>query len=121
MIKNQKDYEKAMRAMIRRVQNGDPPVDKHASIEDMEILADCIKAGYINGTTTHFSAHSQKEEELRTLDGKMHPKVYNNVIPLKGLVFLNPQKDWKFIIPTVISLIALLKSFFPLLLPLFSK
>jgi hypothetical protein len=70
----------------------------------MEILADCISAGYVNGELM------RDGKELRTLDGKIHPIIYNSHIPLKGIAFLHPQLDWKFIIPTIISILALLCS-----------
>ena len=110
MLKTKKDFEKAMRTMILRVQSGDTISDKTASIEDMEVLAECIRNGYINGRLTSSTSH--KSEEFRTLDGKIHPQIINNIIPLKGLIFLHPQKDGKFIIPTAISLIALIVSIF---------
>ena len=104
MIRSQREYRKAMRKMIRRVQCGEEIDARKESIEDMEILADCISAGYINGELEHDG------KSIRTLDGKIHPIVFNSHIPLKGLAFLHPQIDWKFIIPTIISVIALLCS-----------
>lgn len=105
-INNESDYKKAMRAMILRVQSGEH-IDTFAeSVESMEILSDCIKLGYINGTVEHDGL------SLRTMDGKMHPVVHNSHIPLKGIAFLHPQPDWKFWIPTLISLAAFIKSFF---------
>ena len=92
------------RKMIRRIQSGEEIDSWRESSEDMEILADCIVAGYVNGEL------KDDGKTLRTMDGKIHPIVFNSHIPLKGLAFLHPQIDWKFIIPTIISIIALLCS-----------
>lgn len=104
MIKSQREYKKAMRRMISRVQRGEHIDIWNESTENMEILADCISAGYVNGELM------RDGKELRTLDGKIHPIIYNSHIPLKGIAFLHPQLDWKFIIPTIISILALLCS-----------
>ena len=90
--------------MISRVQRGEHIDIWNESTENMEILADCISAGYVNGELM------RDGKELRTLDGKIHPIIYNSHIPLKGIAFLHPQLDWKFIIPTIISILALLCS-----------
>lgn len=105
-ISNESDYKNAMRVMIRRVQSGEAIDTFSESVEDMEILSDCIRLGYING------AVEQDGRPFRTLDGKMHPVIHNSHIPLKGIAFLHPQPDWKFLIPTLISLAAFVKSFF---------
>ena len=104
MIRSQREYKRAMRKMIRRIQSGEEIDSWRESSEDMEILADCILAGYVNGEL------KDDGKTLRTMDGKIHPIVFNSHIPLKGLAFLHPQIDWKFIIPTIISIIALLCS-----------
>ncbi len=106
MIRSQREYKRAMRKMIKRVQSGEIIDSWNESFEDMEILADCILAGYINGEVFHDG------EVIRTMDGKIHPTIFNSHIPLKGLAFLRPQVDWKFIIPTIISAVALLCSLF---------
>ena len=99
MIRSQREYKRAMRKMIRRIQSGEEIDSWRESSEDMEILA-----GYVNGEL------KDDGKTLRTMDGKIHPIVFNSHIPLKGLAFLHPQIDWKFIIPTIISIIALLCS-----------
>ena len=104
MIKSQREYKRLMRTMIRRVQRGEEIDSWKENYEDMEILADCISAGYINGEI------KTDGKPARTMDGKIHPVVFNSHIPLKGIAFLHPQIDWKFIVPTVISIIALLCS-----------
>lgn len=87
MISSEEEYYEAMREMIRKVQNGyEPPFD--ASIEEMEIFADCIRNGYLLGKTTYIDRDGI-EQELRTMDGKMHPELINNVVPPKGLAFLS--------------------------------
>ena len=79
-----------MKDMIRKVQAGyEPPFD--ADAEELEVLSDCIKNGYIRGRTTYF--HNGKEQELRTLDGKMHPEIINHIIPPKGLAFLSENDE----------------------------
>lgn len=105
-INNECDYKRAMRDMIRRVQSGEDIDSFSESVEDMEILSDCIRLGYVNGTVEHDGL------TLRTMDGKMHPVIHNSHIPLKGVAFLHPQPDLKFWIPTLISLAAFVKSFF---------
>lgn len=105
MIKSEREYIRAMRNMVKRIQNGEQINVMSNSVEELEILADCIRCGYINGTV------EDGERAFRTMDGKIHPRIFNNHIPLKGIVFLNPRPDWKFLIPTAISLIALAGSF----------
>lgn len=44
MITSEEEYREAMREMIRKVQDGyEPPFT--ASVEEMEIFSDCIRAG----------------------------------------------------------------------------
>lgn len=105
MIKSEVEYIKEMRNMVKRVQSGEHIDTQNASIQDLEILCDCIKLGYINGTI------EKNGVQERTLDGKIHPTVFNAHIPLKGIAFLHPKPDWKFLLPLLISLVALVKSF----------
>lgn len=105
MIQTEREYLRAMRNMVKRIQNGEQINVISGSIEDLEILADCIRSGYINGSI------EDGKHSVRTMDGKIHPTVFNNHIPLKGIAFLHPRPDWKFLIPTIISLIALVGSF----------
>lgn len=91
MISSNQDYIDAMKEMIRKVQSGyEPPFN--AGVEELEILSDCIKNGYIRGRTTYVASDG-REHELRTLDGKMHPEIINHVIPPKGLAFLDNSSD----------------------------
>lgn len=86
MINSEDEYYEAMRDMIRKVQAGyEPPFT--ASVEEMEIFADCIRAGYLIGKTTYIDRDGI-EQESRTMDGKMHPELTNHVVPPKGLAFL---------------------------------
>ena len=89
MISSNQDYRNAMKEMIRKVQSGYEP-SFNASDEELELLSDCIKEGYIRGRTTYIDGNGH-EQELRTLDGKMHPEIINHVIPPKGLAFLSEQ------------------------------
>lgn len=92
MIQSENEYYEAMRTMIRKVQQGyEPPFT--ADAEELEILSDCIKAGYLIGKTTYIDMDGV-ERESRTLDGKIHPELTNHVVPPKGLAFLNsPIED----------------------------
>lgn len=86
VITNEEAYYGAMREMIRKVQQGyEPPFKSDA--EELEIFADCIRSGYLIGETTYID-YQGKEQEHRTLDGKMHPILYNHVVTPKGLAFL---------------------------------
>ena len=48
MISSNQDYRNAMKEMIRKVQSGYEP-SFNASDEELELLSDCIKEGYIRG------------------------------------------------------------------------
>ena len=102
MITSEKEYDKAMRKMILRVQSGESLNFLEMNVEDREILRDCIDRGFVNGTNEHG----------RTQDFAPCPIVYNSFIPFKGVAFLRPAPDWKFLIPTAISIIALIVSIF---------
>lgn len=108
MLQSQRDYEKALRAMLLRVQRADSldDVQPHQmSMEDAEILTDCIKQGYLRGIT------EEKGSELRTLDGKAHPVLLSTVITPKGAAFLKPKRtDIKATVALIISILALLVS-----------
>lgn len=87
MISSSQEYTEAMKDMVRKVQKGyEPPFS--ADADELEILSDCIKEGYIRGRTTYIDSDGH-EKELHTLDGKMHPEIINHVIPPKGLDFLD--------------------------------
>lgn len=86
MIETEEEFLQAMRDMIRKVQDGyDLPFS--ASTEEAEVLAECIRRGYLYGTIT-ISSKSGKDMEFRTLDGKIHPVLYNRVVSPDGLAFL---------------------------------
>lgn len=94
MIRNQTDYRIAMCNMIRRVQtakSADEISDAKMSLEEAEILMDCIENGFVRGKTTYLSKDGE-EMDRRTLDGMPHPWVYSTVITLKGLEFLKPDR-----------------------------
>lgn len=103
-------YEEAMRDVIRRVQRGEISHAPNGSIEEMEVIADCIRLGYINGRLNL----NGETEPFRTLDGKIHPEILNNHIPLKGLCFLQPDKTaqkagaamWLSLIALVVSILS---------------
>ncbi|WP_195278929.1 hypothetical protein [Clostridium sp. J1101437_171009_A5] len=108
MLRSQRDYEKALRAMLLRVQRADSldDVQPHQmNLEDAEILMDCVKLGYLHGRAEN------KGAELRTMDGKAHPVLLNTIITPKGLAFLRPKHtDIKATAAIVISILALLVS-----------
>lgn len=94
MIRNQTDYRKAMCSMIRKIQSArsaDEINSMEMSIEEAEILNDCIENGFVRGETSAQNAAGQ-EIPLRTMDGKAHPVIHNTVITLKGLEFLKPDR-----------------------------
>lgn len=85
MIDSEHKFKRAMRRMIKRIINGQSPLPDNPSREDYEVLTECIKAEYIL---------SLQDEDLtiRTMDGCPHPVPNCEVIPLKGLAFLKPDK-----------------------------
>lgn len=94
MIRDQADYRKAMCDMIHRIQKAKSPEEINTmemSIEDAEILNDCIENGFVRGETYATNSNGKKFP-LRTMDGKAHPEIYNTVITLKGLEFLKPNR-----------------------------
>ena len=91
MIRSEKEFNAAMRRMIRRVQAGELLIDP-ANPEDAEVLAECIKNGYLNGSITVKDPRTGEEREYRTKDGKIHPRLYNTIVPKAGLAFLNSEK-----------------------------
>ena len=120
MLNSQKEYKAAMRKMIRYVQSEHfscqtPPLNSN---EDREVLADCIRNGYINGTIHETGKPPALARENRLITGDILPIVYNSVIPLKGLIFLEPDKEerrvrvafWASLVAVLVSLAALLVS-----------
>ena len=108
MLHTEKEYNSAMRQMILRVQQA-ASVDEintwDMSIEEAEILLDCVASGYLIGKVPKNIA------ECRTLDGKAHPELFNTVITPKGLAFLKPPRtDLKATIALIVSAIAALIS-----------
>jgi len=116
MISREKDYIKAMRAMIARVGETESVQDIDTfqmSLEEAEILSDCINEGYLIGTAT---------PDMRTLDGKMHSELINNVITPKGLAFLKPNKtERKSNVALITSIVAVSISFFAFLTTLIAN
>lgn len=98
-----------MKKMLLKVQDGyEPPFE--ADIEELELFADCIRKGYLLGKVSYIDGDGV-EQELRTMDGKMHPELSNHIITPAGLAFLNPEKaDKRPMVALVVSVIALLVS-----------
>lgn len=87
MIKTEKAFLKEMRRMIRCVSEGKDPLHSPPRQEDYEVLAECINRGYL------LSAGNFKGGNVvRSLDGSPHPMYNPNVVPLKGLSFLKPDR-----------------------------
>ena len=95
MIKNEKEYSRAMRAMIVRVQSAEDADEINCAqmtMEEREILFDCITDGYVRGKTTDVIGKDRHMINLRMMDGSARPEVYNTIITLKGLCFLKPDR-----------------------------
>ena len=108
MLKSQRGYEKALRAMLRQVQGAASlsEIQPHQmNREDSEILMECIKLGYLLGET------EKNGVELRTKDGKAHPELHSTSLTPKGFAFLRPKRtDIKATVSLCISILALLVS-----------
>ena len=90
MLHTEKEYNSAMRQMILRVQQA-TSVDEintwDMSIEEAEILLDCVASGYLIGKIP------KNITECRTLDGKAHPELFNTVVTPKGLAFFKTSTN----------------------------
>lgn len=84
MIKTEKEFTNEMRKMIRKVSSGENPFHTPPTRDDIEVLAECINRGYL------LSLDNRNND--RTLDGKPHLNLITDVVPLKGLSFLNPDR-----------------------------
>ena len=67
MISSNQDYRNAMKEMIRKVQSGYEP-SFNASDEELELLSDCIKEGYIRGRTTYIDGNGHEPVSYTHLD-----------------------------------------------------
>ena len=116
MIKTKRDYDNAIRAMIRRVQRAKDKDEFNTfkmSAEEAEILLDCITAGYLIG---------EIQEPYRTMDGKAHPELTNTFVTPKGLAMLEPSKtERKGNLAIVTSISAVLISAFALVVSLLAN
>ncbi len=111
-IRSMRGYNAAIRKMIRSVQRGYDP-SRSTDTQELELLADCIRNGYLIGRVSSPDPKTGVEHELRTLDGKMHPELFNQIVPPKGLAFLKPAaSDIRSVIAICISVLALLVSLF---------
>lgn len=114
MIKTERGYRRAMKRMIKRVRSTDDIAELDSSKMDpldAEILYDCIAEGYIRGKLTDTLGRDKHKIELRAMSGKALPEVYNNIITLKGLAFLKPDRTrLKANIALAISICAMLIS-----------
>ncbi len=108
MIKSEREYNRAVREMLRRVQLASSVDEFHSdkmSVQESEILADCIKREFLIGRV------SDSTGEFRTEDGKMHPELLNTLITPRGYAFLKPQKtDVKATVALIVSIVAVVVS-----------
>lgn len=112
MFLSKREYEDEMRRMMLRVrQNGNTDFTDLSPAE-AEVLLDCIKMGYVIGEATKWDSDKHAMTDMRDIYGKATPCVISNIIPLKGMTFLERKADWKFIFPVLISIAALLVSIF---------
>lgn len=108
MLKSEKEFEKAMRKVIRSVLNEKYPPDSLSKREDLEVITECIEQGYL---LSRYEKDGKKV--LRTADGTPHPKVVTEIVPLKGLKFLSPDRtNLKSNIALILSALAFLVSLF---------
>lgn len=87
MIKSERAFTKAMRKMISNIADGKSPYHDPPTDDDCEVLAECISRGLLLS-----AAPLDGGNVLRTMDGKAHPMVNTQVVPLKGLAFLHPDR-----------------------------
>ena len=80
MIKTAHDYEAAMKSMVRHIANGEPYLSSPPTRDELEILTECVKKGYLLSLSDEEGA-----SVMRTMDGMPHPEVNTTVVPLKGL------------------------------------
>ena len=113
LLNTERKYQNAMKRMIKRIQKtGDIPDPRNLSDQDAEILMDCVKQGFLIGEAQGWDERRHAFIDHRVLTGKAMPEVHSATIPLKGVIFLKPTIDWKFVVPTAISIAALIITFF---------
>ena len=107
VIKSEKDYIKAQKEMLLRIQEMklEDVNTRNMSTDEAEILMSCVKAGYLIGR------YEENGLELRTMDGKAHPELFSTSITPSGAAFLKPNNsDAKATIALIISFLALIVS-----------
>jgi hypothetical protein len=87
MIKTAHDYEAAMKSMVRHIANGEPYLSSPPTRDELEVLTECVKKGYLLSLSDE-----EGTSVMRTMDGMPHPEVNTTVVPLKGLMFLKPDR-----------------------------
>ena len=117
MINSAHAFEAAMKKMVRNIANGERYLSSPPTRDELEVLTECIKQGYLlslsdaNGGTV-----------LRTMDGTPHPMANTEVIPLKGLVFLKPDRaQRRSIVALIVSICAAAISLMALLVGLLAN
>ena len=110
MIKSARNFESAMKSMVRHIANGEPYLSSPPTRDELEVLTECVKKGYLLSLSD-----AEGASVMRTMDGMPHPEVNTTVVPLKGLMFLKPDRTQRrsiaalvvSICAAVISLVAL--------------
>lgn len=101
MIETEEEFLQAMRDMIRKVQDGYEPT-LSASAEEREILAECIRRGYLYGAVGSSSkpekikeysiVESGRTRKCRVSYSKILPVLYNHVVSPYGLALLTSEE-----------------------------
>lgn len=87
MIKSERQFNRAMRKMIRRVIAGKRPLPENPTRDDLEVLAECVKRGYIFSATTN----ERGEMPRNQLGVPIVDYISEQTFLLPGLVFLHPD------------------------------
>lgn len=87
MIKSERQFNRAMRKMIRRVIAGERPLPENPTRDDLEVLAECVKRGYIFSATTN----ERGEMPRNQLGVPIVDYISEQTVLLPGLVFLHPD------------------------------
>lgn len=113
MIKTVRAFKRAMREMIRRVANGERPLPENPTHTELEILAECVKRGYMSVcSVTEKGEIPRNQLGIPIVDYLSEPSVL-----YPGLVFLHPDRaEVRANIALIISTISLLSTLLPPLL-----
>lgn len=112
-IKTERAFKRAMRRMICCVANGKRPLPEKPTHTDLEVLAECVKRGYMSVCTVN-----EKGEIPRNMLGvPMVDYLSEPSVLLPGLTFLHPDRaEVRANIAIIVSTISLLSTLLPPLL-----